>query len=156
MSRGSPPVVVRVEDVCEGSPGLTGDSLDDPECTSAAASAVTSIWKEKEAASTQRLRSPKVRWKAEMSAAPRTKETMAVSDLSQAREGVLAGREFAPRARKIVFPVCLVWNLSIYFFPRRRLSLPLMTERLSLDYDLLASTRNTNMHCTPHCLRAQR
>ena len=120
MFRGIPPAhVVGVEDAssgAEGSPGLTGDSLDDPECTSAAASAVTSIWKEKEAASTQRLRSPKVRWKAEMSAAPRTKETMAVSDLSQAREGVLAGREFAPRARKIVFPVFWVLGVRVVIF----------------------------------------
>ena len=114
MSRGSPNIVVEdASSGADGSPGLTGDSLDDPECTSAAASAVTSIWKEKEAASTQRLRSPKVRWKAEMSAAPRTKETMAVSDLSQAREGVLAGREFAPRARKIVFPVYRVLGIRV-------------------------------------------
>jgi hypothetical protein len=47
----------------EGSPGRTGDSLEDPECTSTAAMAVTSIWKKKEVASTQRLRSPKNRWK---------------------------------------------------------------------------------------------
>jgi hypothetical protein len=67
---------------------------------------VTAIWKEKEAARTQRLRSPKVRWKAEMSAAPSRKERMEVRDFVQAREGVEMGRSFAPRARKIVFPVC--------------------------------------------------
>ena len=68
---------------------------------------VTAIWKEKEAASTQRLRSPKVRWKAEIRAAPSRKERMEVRDLVQAREGVEMGRSLAPRARKIVFPVCL-------------------------------------------------
>lgn len=35
---------------------------------------------------------------------------MAVRDLSQARDGVSTGREFAPRARKIVFPV---WEESV-------------------------------------------
>jgi hypothetical protein len=40
---------------------------------------------------------------------------MAVSDLSQAREGVLAGREFAPRARKIVFPVFWVLGVRVVF-----------------------------------------
>ena len=51
-----------------------------------------------------------------MRAAPSRKEKMAVRDLSQAREGVLTGREFAPRARKIVFPVweegvSITWRL---------------------------------------------
>jgi len=50
-----------------------------------------------------------------MRAAPSRKEKMAVRDLSQARDGVLTGREFAPRARKIVFPVCLVWVVSYFF-----------------------------------------
>lgn len=109
ISRGIPPNIEPEVDVnagAEGSPGLTGDSLDDPECTSTAANAVTSIWNENEAASTQRLRSPKVRWKYEIRAAPSRKERMAVRDLSQAREGVSTGRELTPRARKIVFPVC--------------------------------------------------
>lgn len=109
MSRGVPPIIVRdVNSGADGSPGLTGDSLDDPECTSTAASAVTSIWKKNEAASTQRLRSPKVRWKKEIRAAPSRKERIAVRDLSQAKEGVSTGSEFAPRARKIVFPVWLL------------------------------------------------
>lgn len=108
MSRGIPPSIkseAEVEAGADGSPGLTGDSLDDPECTSTAAKAVTSIWNENEAASTQRLRSPKVRWKYEIKAAPSRKERMAVRDLSQARSGVSTGRELTPRARKIVFPV---------------------------------------------------
>jgi hypothetical protein len=107
ISLGIPPNIIEADADAEGSPGLTGDSLDDPECTSTAASAVTSIWKKNEDASTQRLRSPKVRWKEEIRAAPSRKERIAVRDLSQAREGVSTGREFAPRARKIVFPVCL-------------------------------------------------
>lgn len=116
MSRGIPPIIVEdVSSGADGSPGLTGDSLDDPECTSTAASAVTSIWNENEAASTQRLRSPKVRWKADIRAAPRMKERIAVRDLSQARDGVSTGREFAPRARKIVFPVWLL-EISILGF----------------------------------------
>ena len=90
----------------EGSPGRASDSLEEPECTRIAEMVVTAIWKEKEAARTQRLRSPKVRWKAEMRAAPSRKERMEVSDLVQASDGVEIGRSFAPRARKIVFPVC--------------------------------------------------
>ena len=90
----------------EGSPGRAGDSLEEPECTRMAEMIVTAIWKEKEAARTQRLRSPKVRWKAEMSAATSRKERMEVRDFVQAREGVEMGRSFAPRARNIVFPVC--------------------------------------------------
>jgi hypothetical protein len=90
----------------EGSPGRAGDSLEDPECTRIAAMIVTAIWKAKEAARTQRLRSPKVRWKAEMRAAPSRKERIEVRDLVQARDGVEMGRLLAPRARKIVFPVC--------------------------------------------------
>jgi hypothetical protein len=105
ISRGIPLNNIETDADADGSPGLTGDSLDDPECTSTAARAVTSIWKKNEDASTQRLRSPKVRWKKEIRAAPRRKERMAVRDLSQAKEGVSTGREFAPRARKIVFPV---------------------------------------------------
>jgi hypothetical protein len=55
MSRGTP--VMRAD----GSPGLAGDSLEEPEFTRIAEMVVTAIWKEKEAARTQRLRSPKVR-----------------------------------------------------------------------------------------------
>ena len=101
MSRGIPRLVR-----ADGSPGRAGDSLEEPECTRIAEMVVTAIWKEKEAASTQRLRSPKVRWKAEIRAAPSRKERMEVRDLVQAREGVEMGRSLAPRARKIVFPVC--------------------------------------------------
>ena len=53
------------------------------------------------------MRSPKVRWKAEIKAAPSRKERMEVRDLVQARDGVEMGRSLAPRARRIVFPVCL-------------------------------------------------
>jgi hypothetical protein len=74
---------------------------------------VTAIWKEKEAARTQRLRSPKVRWKAEIRAAPSRKERMEVRDLVQAREGVEMGRSLAPRARKIVLPVCFLMVLLV-------------------------------------------
>jgi hypothetical protein len=56
------------------------------------------------------------------------KERIAVRDLSQARDGVLTGREFAPRARKIVFPVC--WNISMYIF-----CWLLRTELLGLIFD---------------------
>jgi hypothetical protein len=89
----------------DGSPGRAGDSLDEPECTSTAVMAVTSIWKPKEAARTQRLRSPKVRWKKEIDAAPKRKLRIAVRDFTQARVGVSTGREFTPRARKMVLPV---------------------------------------------------
>jgi hypothetical protein len=41
-----------------------------------------------------------------MEAAPRRKEIIAVRDFVQAREGVSTGRELAPRARKMVLPVC--------------------------------------------------
>ena len=90
----------------DGSPGRAGDSLEEPECTRMAEMMVTAIWKEKEAARTQRLRSPKVRWKAEMRAAPSRKERIDVRDLVQARDGVDMGRLLAPSARKIVLPVC--------------------------------------------------
>jgi len=91
----------------DGSPGLAGDSLEDPEDTRMAEMIVTAIWKENEAARTQRLRSPKVRWKAEIKPAPSRKERIEVRDLVQARDGVAMGRSLAPRARKIVFPVCI-------------------------------------------------
>jgi hypothetical protein len=90
----------------DGSPGRAGDSLEEPECTRMAEMMVTAIWKEKEAARTQRLRSPKVRWKAEMRAAPSRKERIEVRDLVQARDGVDMGRLLAPSARNIVLPVC--------------------------------------------------
>jgi hypothetical protein len=67
--------------------------------------AVTSIWNPNEAARTQRLRSPKARWKKDIDAAPKRKDMIAVSDFVQARSGVSTGREFTPRARKIVLPV---------------------------------------------------
>ena len=41
-----------------------------------------------------------------MRPAPRMKERMEVRDLVQAREGLFKGRELAPRARKMVLPVC--------------------------------------------------
>lgn len=90
----------------DGSPGFAGDSLVRPWVTRVAAVAVTSIWKVNEAARTQRLRSPKVRWKAEMRPAPRMKLRIAVRDLVQASEGLPIGRELTPRARKMVLPVC--------------------------------------------------
>lgn len=90
----------------EGSSDLPGDSLEEPERTKKADMAVTSIWKKKEVARTQRLRSPNVRWKLEMSPAPSKKDRMAVSDFVQASDGVSTGRELTPRARNIVFPVC--------------------------------------------------
>jgi hypothetical protein len=91
----------------DGSPGLAGDSLEEPECTRMAAATVRAIWKAKEVARTQRLRSPKVRWNAEMRPAPSRKQRIEVRDLVQARDGVATGRSLAPRARKMVFPVCL-------------------------------------------------
>lgn len=106
----------------DGSPGLAGDSLEDPEDTRMAEMIVTAIWKENEAARTQRLRSPKVRWKAEIKPAPSRKERIEVRDLVQARDGVAMGRSLAPRARNMVFPVCfgrlLLVNVTIYNMDR--------------------------------------
>ena len=46
-----------------------------------------------------------------MSPAPRRKLRIDVRDLVQARDGIATGRSLAPRARKIVFPVC--WGLML-------------------------------------------
>jgi hypothetical protein len=46
-----------------------------------------------------------VRWKKEIDAAPKRKLRIAVRDFTQARVGVSTGREFTPRARKMVLPV---------------------------------------------------
>ena len=63
-------------------------------------------WSKNEEKRTQRLRSPKVRWKYAVTTEPRRNERTEATDFVQASLGEETGRLLTPRAAKIVLPVC--------------------------------------------------
>jgi hypothetical protein len=66
---------------------------------------IRSDWIRNDEKRTQRLRSPKVRWKYAVTAEPSRNERTETTDFVQASFGEETGRSDTPRAAKMVLPV---------------------------------------------------
>jgi hypothetical protein len=76
-----------------------------PRYTNTPAMTMKIAWSAKDAARTQRLRSPNLRWKEAVATEPSRKAKTDTTDFVQARRGDETGRSETPRAAKTVLPV---------------------------------------------------